>query len=105
MGFSSPSLGFNEPTLTTVAYVCYLLGFLLYTVHVLTRSGRLVGVSRGRMALAAAGMGSSMGTVDVDMTDEPESRSRPGLSPLLGNLALGLVILAWASLTTGLILR
>src|SRR5437870_1780724 len=106
MGFPSPAFGFNEPTLTTVAYVSYLLAFLLYTMHLLTGSGRVVVVARGHMVLAGAGMGrGAAGSVDISLTERQEGQVGNGLSPTFGRVASGLVLLAWVSLTTALALR
>jgi cytochrome c-type biogenesis protein CcsB len=102
MFFESPVFGFNEPTLTTLAYVCYLLAFLLYTLRLLTGSGQGVAVARGRMALAGAGTG---GTIDIPVSGDHEARPRPGMSQSFGRVALGLVALAWVSLTVALALR
>src|SRR5205814_6010446 len=99
MGFLSPVFGFNEPTLTTLAYVSYLLAFLLYTVHLLTGSARVVTVARGQMALAGAGAGMGTGaggSVDISLTDRDEGHERSGggdgLSPTFGRVASGLVL-------------
>ena len=67
MGFNAATLGFNEPTLTQLAYVCYLLSFLFYSVHLFTRSAGVVRVASAGMALAGAGGGGG-GTVDFTVS-------------------------------------
>jgi len=57
MDFSAPVFGFNEPTLTTLTYICYVLACICYGVHLLTKSARAVAMPRGEMALAGAGGG------------------------------------------------
>ncbi len=101
--FNGTSLGINEPTLTQIAYLCYLLSFLFYAVHLFTRSASTVRVASGGVALAGAGAGSG-GTYDVSMGGEGAS-SRRSLSPLLGRLGFILVATAWVSLTGALIVR
>jgi cytochrome c-type biogenesis protein CcsB len=100
MFFPSPVFGFNEPTLTTLAYVGYMLAFLLYTVHLITKERPGVAIARTGVALAGAGVG---GTVTLPLGSET-SRSR-GLSPVFGRIAFALTVLAWVSLTTALALR
>ncbi|MDQ3929812.1 MAG: c-type cytochrome biogenesis protein CcsB [Chloroflexota bacterium] len=102
MGFESATLGFNEPTLTSLAYICYLLAFLSFSAHLLTKAGRTVHVVQGTMALAGAGVG---GNVDVTVTSDGETRRPSAFSPLAGRVAAGLVVAAWLSLTTALVLR
>ncbi|MDQ6693767.1 MAG: c-type cytochrome biogenesis protein CcsB [Chloroflexota bacterium] len=102
MGFDPTPLGFNEPTLTTVTFVSYLLAFICYAVHLLAKSSGVAHVARGRMALAGAGAG---GTSDVVFSGGA-SQGRSGVyAPVLGRLASGLTLLAWVSLTSALILR
>ncbi len=103
MGFEDQTLGFNEATLTSLAYVCYLLAFLFYAVHLLTREARAVRVPAGGMALAGAGVGG--GTVDVIISSGDKSLGRKQYAPALGWIGFGLVAFAWVSLTTALILR
>ncbi len=55
MGFDPTPLGFNEPTLTTLTFVSYLLAFMCYAVHLLAKSSSVAHVASGRMALAGAG--------------------------------------------------
>ncbi len=102
MGFASASLGFNEPTLTSLAYICYLLAFLCYSTHLLTKGSSVVAVSRRGSRLAGAGAGG--GEVDVAISDDAE---RPPFSTsiLFGRAGAGLLFLAWASLTAAIILR
>lgn len=112
MGFESSSLGFNEPTLTSVAYVCYLLAFIFYAVYLFTRSASTVRVASasGSMALAGAGAGSG-GTVDFTMSGGSSggggggASGRRSYSPAMGWLGFVFVLTAWASLTTALGLR
>jgi cytochrome c-type biogenesis protein CcsB len=103
MGFESSTIGFNEPTLTSVAYICFLLSFLFYTVHLLARSAKAVRVSSGQIALAGAGAGG--GTVEMQVDDTGEGGSRRRYAPALGRLGLVSVGLAWLSLTTALGMR
>src|SRR5437660_10177458 len=104
MGFDSYTFGFNEPTLASMAYVCYFLAFVFYSGYLMARSSRSLRVARGQTALAGAGAGAGMasgGTVDVSMTyDDDDGRPRVGYSSLLGRIAVGLVVLSWASLTS-----
>src|SRR4026207_1383377 len=106
MGFESSTLGFNEPTLTSAAYVCYLLSFLFYTIHLLTRSGRAVRVATGQVALAGAGSG---GTVDIPLntttTGSSDNSQLATRNSQLGWLGFGFVALAWVFLTTALGIR
>lgn len=101
------SLGLNEPTLTSIAYFCYLCAFLAYAAYLMSKSARALVVRRSQMSLAGA---SGVGTVDVGNGSGggPEGEiSRPAVSysPLIGRLATGLVILAWLSLSGALMLR
>jgi len=107
MGFDSYTFGFNEPTLASLAYVCYFLAFVFYSGYLMARSARSLRVARGQAVLAGAGAGaSSGGSIDVTITSEDDDgRPRVGYSTLLGRIAMGLVVLAWASLTSALILR
>lgn len=103
MGFESATLGFNEPTLTSLAYVCYLLAFLSYSAHLVTRVGRTVRVAHSNMALAGAGAGGSM---DVTFSGSDEVARKPSaFSPLAARAGAGLVGLAWLSLTTAIAMR
>src|SRR5437762_12463133 len=108
MGFASPVFGFNEPTLTTVAYVSYLLAFILFAVHILTRSRSQVVMAHSVMAFVGAGAAAG-GTMDVPMgvpMGELQERRPSGLtSQLFGRVASSLVLLAWVSLTVALALR
>ncbi len=36
MGFDSDIFGFNEPTLTKLAYICYMAAFLVYAGYLMT---------------------------------------------------------------------
>lgn len=103
MGFDPSPVGLNEPTLTTLTWVCFLLAFLLYTVHLLTRSARPARVAVGQMAMAGAGGG----TVEWSGGGEDSRTGRMGgtYSPLLGRIASSLTLLAWASLTGAIALR
>jgi cytochrome c-type biogenesis protein CcsB len=103
MGFENGTIGFNEATLTSLAYVCYLLAFLFYGVHLLTREARAVRVPAGSVALAGAGAGG--GTIDVTLSSGDKSVGRKQYSPALGWIGFGLVVTAWISLTTALGIR
>lgn len=106
MGFDAPTFGFNEPTLTVVAYISYLAAFLFFCAYLMTRSGRALIVPRRQATLAGAGAGG--GSMDVTMSGEGGGGgSRGGLSysPMLGRIGTGLVVFAWLSLTTSLGLR
>ncbi len=103
MDFTSAVFGFNEPTLTTLTYICYVLACICYGAHLLTKSGRAVAVTRGELALAGAGAGG--GTVEVSMSDGERSRSGSSFSLMLGRAGSGLTALAWISLTTALVIR
>ena len=101
MGFESASFGLNEPTLTSAAYVFYLLSFLFYAVHLLTRAGQGVRFASGSAAVAGAG-----GTMTVQMpvlVDGGEAKGRR--SAILGTMGAVFVGLAWLSLTGALALR
>jgi cytochrome c-type biogenesis protein CcsB len=100
MGFTSPVFGFNEATLTTLAYACYLLAFLCFTIYLLTRSA--AAQATGRMVLAGATGG---GTVDVALTQGSAGAKRSSTSITFGKVATALVAVAWLSLTTALVLR
>jgi cytochrome c-type biogenesis protein CcsB len=101
MGFESASFGLNEPTLTSAAYVFYLLSFLFYTVHLLTRAGQGVRYARGQAATAGMG-GTITVAVPVQMEDSTGNARRSGM---LGRLGFVFVSLAWVSLTGALALR
>ncbi len=108
MGFDSTALGFNEPTLTTAAYVCYVLAFLCYVVHLLAKSSR-VRVAQGQLALAGSGASTSstvsvvvMGGTAADLL--PDSR-QARYSLLMGRSASSFTLLAWVSLTLALTFR
>ena len=97
-------MGFNEPTFTTIAYVCYILAFIFYGLYVLTRAGRGVAVARSEMALAGAGVGTGTGTVDVPVPGAGRSAGS-SFSLAAGRIATGVVAVAWVSLTAALVLR
>ncbi|MEA2573149.1 MAG: hypothetical protein QOH93_447 [Chloroflexia bacterium] len=105
MGFDAPTLGFNEPTLTVVAYLSYLAAFLFFCAYLMTRSGRALLAPRRQVTLAGAGAGAG-GSMDISLEDS-DGGSRPGVSysPALGRIGTGLVVLAWLSLGTALVLR
>jgi|SRR5687768_9327613 len=98
MGFEEYVFGLNEATLTSAAYVCYLLAFVFYSAHLISLSSRALRVPKGQMPLAGAASGGG-GSVDVNL-GSPEA-SRPGVSytPVLGRLAVGFVALAWLCMT------
>lgn len=104
--FEQQSLGFNEPTLTSLAYFCYLCAFLLYAAYLTTRSARALVVRSRGVALAGAG---TAGTVDMSGGGDGDGNAgiRPQVtySPMLGRAASGLVWLAWAALTGALAIR
>ncbi|MEO8284967.1 MAG: c-type cytochrome biogenesis protein CcsB [Chloroflexota bacterium] len=107
MAFNGQAFGINEPTLTQIAYICYLLAFFFYAVHLFTSSARAVTVpSRG---VALAGAGGSGGTMDVTMGAgdgvSSATTNRRSYSPLLGRIGFALVAIAWVSLTGALIVR
>ena len=105
MGFESYVFGFNEPTLTSAAYLLYLLAFMCYSAYLMSLSSRTLRVARSQMALAGAGAGGT-GTVDVNVTGGDESgRPRVSYAPRLGRLATSLIVLAWALLTVAIALR
>jgi cytochrome c-type biogenesis protein CcsB len=108
MGFDGATLGLNEPTLTQIAYVCYLLAFIFYAVHLFTRSAGVVRVASSGVAFAGAGAGSG-GTMEFAMggggSGGGEAASRRGFSPLLGRLGFLFVLTAWVTLTGALIVR
>ena len=70
MGYDSYTFGFNEPTLASLAYVCYFLAFLFYSGYLMARSSRALRVARGQVALVGAGVGgaSVVGSVYWDGT-------------------------------------
>lgn len=103
MGFVDQTIGFNEATLTTLSYICYLAAFFCYAIHLLTREARAVYVPAGGLAFAGSGAGG--GTVDVSFSSGDKSMGRKRYSPLLGRVGVGLVLVAWVSLTTALIMR
>lgn len=106
MGFESSTFGFNEPTLTVVAYIAYLAAFLFFCAYLMTRAGRAVIAPQRQVTLAGAGAGAGSGSMDVTMSDGDEGRGQ-GLtySPVLGRIGSGLVVLGWLSLGTALALR
>src|SRR5437870_614318 len=104
MGFQSYVFGFNEPTFTSLAYVCYLLAFMSYSAYLMSRSSRALRAPRGRIALAGAGAGGG-GTMDVTLPGGEGDLPRVTYSPLLGRISTGLVALAWASLTVAIGMR
>lgn len=113
MGFDTPTFGFNEPTLTAVAYVSYLIAFLFFCGYLMTRAGRPIIVPSRQAPLAGTATGVVQGgrggqgkTVDVAMSAEA-SRPRGGLpySLVLGRTGTGFVVLAWLSLTAAMGLR
>ncbi len=73
MGFDSHVLGFNEPTMTKVAYICYMLAFLMYAGYLMTMNARALRVrtASGGVVLAGAGAG---GTVEVGAQGEERPR-------------------------------
>jgi cytochrome c-type biogenesis protein CcsB len=104
MGFEQSTIGFNEATLTSLAYICYLAAFIFYAVHLFTRSARAVAVPSGQVSMAGAGVG----TMDVTISGGGRSESilsRKQYSPLLGWVGFALVLVAWISLTTALGMR
>ena len=103
MGFEEFTFGLNEPTLTSLAYICYLLAFIFYSGYLVARSSRALRVPRGQVALAGAG-GMVGGTVDVAMPDD-EGRPRVTYSAMLGRVGFALVAVAWLSLTSALGMR
>jgi cytochrome c-type biogenesis protein CcsB len=103
MGFNGASFGLNEPTLTQIAYVSYLLSFLFYAVHLFTRSAGTVRVASSGVMLAGAGGG---GTVEISLGEHDTDRqARRSYSPLLGRMGFVFVLVAWASLTAALAVR
>jgi cytochrome c-type biogenesis protein CcsB len=109
MGYDAPTFGFNEPTLTVVAYISYLVAFLFFCAYLMTRSGRALIVPKRRSTLAGAGAGGG-GTMDVTFQDgggDGGGNAPVGLpySPVLGKIGSSLVLLAWLSLTTALAMR
>src|SRR5437879_200190 len=103
MGFDSYVFGFNEPTLASLAYVCYFLAFVFYSAHLIARSSRSLRAVSGPALVGAGASAGGAGTVDVGVSyDEGDARPRVGYAPLLGRVAAGLVVLAWVSLTSAL---
>lgn len=104
MGFNGSSFGLNEPTLTQIAYVCFLFAFIFYSVHLLTRSAGSVRVASTGVALAGAGAGG--GTVEIATGGGGASQSgRRTVSHLLGRIGFILVLVAWVTLTGALAVR
>ena len=101
MGFESASVGLNEPTLTSAAYIFFLLSFIFYAVYVLNRAGQ--GVRFASSQAAAAGIGGTV-TVQVPVSIE-DSGGRTRRAGRLGQLGAAFVVLAWLSLTAALALR
>jgi cytochrome c-type biogenesis protein CcsB len=104
--FSDLSFGLNEPTLTSVAYFCYLLAFLMYAAYLTIRSSPALLVRSRSVALAGASTG---GTIDLPGADgnQPTKRqpSQVSYAPAMGRFASGLVVIAWAALTGALAIR
>ncbi|HET6312297.1 MAG TPA: c-type cytochrome biogenesis protein CcsB [Chloroflexia bacterium] len=107
MGFDAPTFGFNEPTLTIVAYLGYLFAFLFFCAHLMTRSGRALLAPRSQVTLAGAGAGAGVsGSMDIDIDGQAEGSARGvSYSPVLGRIGSGLVLFAWLSLGTALAMR
>lgn len=103
MGFQDVTIGFNEATLTSLSYIAYLLAFLFYGVHLFTREARAASVTSGGAALAGASAGG--GTVDVSLYSSGTASDRRKYSVVLGRIGLGMVLLAWVSLTIALGMR
>src|SRR3982750_3916884 len=106
MGFDADILGFNEPTLTKLAYICYMLAFLMYAGYLMTMNARALRVRSASTGVALAGAGTG-GPGERDVTGAGgggggEERGRLSYSPLLGRIASALVLLAWLSLTGAL---
>jgi cytochrome c-type biogenesis protein CcsB len=99
------SFGLNEPTLTSLAYFCYLVAFILYAAYLTMRSPSAVVVRSRGVALAGAGAGGTIGMTTGSARDEGTVRAGGSSAPLLGRLATGCVILAWVSLTGALAIR
>ena len=102
--FQSYTFGFNEPTMTWVAYVCHLLALLIYSGLLRVRSSGPLALSRNPMVRAndAAGSGASEeGATHANAADP----ARVSYLSLLGLIALGLLIAAWLSLTAAFSLR
>jgi cytochrome c-type biogenesis protein CcsB len=104
--FESQSLGFNEPTLTSLAYFCYLCAFLLYAGYLTTRSAPAIIVKSRNVSLAGAG---GVGTIEIGSSGSggTTSADRPQVSYSngLGKAASALVLVAWVSLTAALAMR
>lgn len=96
MGFQDYTFGLNEPTLTSAAYVCYLLAFMLFSGYLVSLSSRSLRVTRSGVAMAGAG--ASGGNVGVSL-HMGEERPPVAYSKTLGQLATGLVALAWVLMT------
>lgn len=106
MGFDSPTLGFNEPTLTVAAYLSYLTAFLFFCGYLMTRSGRALIAPRRALVPAGAGAGSGMGgSVEVSPDGEVGGRQGVSYSPMLGKIGSGFVALAWLMLASAIGLR
>lgn len=101
--FNNSEIGFNEATFTSLTYICYILAFLFYGVHLFTRESRVIRIPAGGMQLAGAGAGG--GTMDVSINSSDKSMGRKKYSPTLGRIGFGLMLVAWASLTTALGIR
>lgn len=101
MGFQEYTFGFNEPTMASLAYVCYLLAFVFYSGYLMAKSSRSLKVARGTVALAGAG------TIDVSVPyeDDADSRPRVSYSPVLGRVAVAFVVAAWVAMTLAIALR
>jgi cytochrome c-type biogenesis protein CcsB len=104
MGFDDQTIGFNEPTLTKLAYICYMLAFLMYAGYLMTMNARALRVRSAGSNVALAGASTS-GTVDVGAGGQSGERSGVSYSPMLGRIASAFVVLAWLSLTSALAIR
>lgn len=99
MGFNTFMYGFNESTLTSLAYVSYLLAFLFYSAYLISRASRTLRAPGARAALAGAEGGTAAG-----VTMAADEQARPA-SVLLGRIAVSVLGVAWLSLTAALVLR
>ena len=102
MGFEQSSVGINESTLTSLAYICYLAAFVFYAVHLFTVHPGCCS-SSGTVAMAGAGGG----TMDMTISGGDEARASCPQT-VFAYAGLGrfwLVLLAWVSLTTALGMR
>jgi cytochrome c-type biogenesis protein CcsB len=104
MGFDDQTIGFNEPTLTKLAYICYMLAFLMYAGYLMTMNARALRVRSTGSNVALAGA-STTGTVDVGTGGQSGGRPGVSYSPMLGRIASAFVVLAWLSLTSALAIR